>query len=158
MTTFSKRDLIPWRYPTPFDFHFSERIGEPAYESGTALRRMGRSGEDPAAHLTETRARGVVLLGLPIESVLPTVPLRDFLDSVVSDFRWGLRKLNENATIDRRMALTRIWSLMLVVSRLPRKRSACFPKRKEASGRSELFRKSMGRLCVKRFMPIAIPT
>jgi predicted nucleotidyltransferase len=103
VTTFSKRDLNPWRYPTPFDFHFSEDW-RTAYESDTALRRMGRSGEDPAAHLAETRARGVVLLGPPIESVLPTVPVRDFLDSVVGDFRWALRKLYGNATIDGRMS------------------------------------------------------
>ena len=67
VTTFSKRDLNPWRYPTPFDFHFSEDW-RTAYESGTALRRMGKRGEDPAAHLAETRARGVVLLGPPIET------------------------------------------------------------------------------------------
>jgi predicted nucleotidyltransferase len=103
VTTFSKRDLNPWRYPTPFDFHFSEDW-RTAYESGTALRRMGKRGEDPAADLAETRARGVVLLGPPIESVLPTVPVLDFLDSVIGDFRWALRKLNENATIEGRMS------------------------------------------------------
>jgi len=103
VTTFSKRDLNPWRYPTPFDFHFSEDW-RTAYESGTALRRMGKRGEAPAAHLAETLARGVVLLGPPIESVLPTVPVLDFLDSVFGDFRWDLRKLNENATIEGRMS------------------------------------------------------
>lgn len=102
VTTFSKRDLNPWRYPTPFDFHFSENW-RTAYESRTALRRMGKSGEDPAAHLAETRARGVVLFGPPIKSVLPTVPARDFLDSVVGDFRWAVRMLNRNATIEGRI-------------------------------------------------------
>ena len=40
----------------------------------------------------------------PIESVLPTVPVGDFLDSVVGDLRWALRKLNGNATIEGRMS------------------------------------------------------
>jgi len=102
VTTFSRRDLIPWRYPTPFDFHFSEDW-RTAYESGTALRRIGKSGEDPAAHLAETRARGLVLLGLPIEDVVPIVPATDFLHSVVGDLRWALRKLKANVTVDGRI-------------------------------------------------------
>jgi predicted nucleotidyltransferase len=102
VTTFSKRDLNPWRYPTPFDFHFSEDW-RTAYASGTALRRMGKCGEDPAAHLAETRARGLVLLGLPIEDVVPIVPATDFLNSVVGDLRWALRKLKANATVEGRI-------------------------------------------------------
>ena len=50
VTTFSKRDLNPWRYPTPFDFHFSEDWRGPRCTS------RGK------------RARGVVLLGPPIET------------------------------------------------------------------------------------------
>jgi hypothetical protein len=46
--------------------------------------------------------RGVVLLEAPIENVLPIVLARDFLDSVVGDLRWAVRRLNQNAMIEGR--------------------------------------------------------
>jgi predicted nucleotidyltransferase len=102
VTSFSAKDLDPWRYPTPFDFHFSEDW-RAAYESGSALRRMGRKGEDPAAQITEARARGVALVGGPIKKVLPVVPRGDFLDSILSDLRWALRKLKGNPVMEGRV-------------------------------------------------------
>jgi predicted nucleotidyltransferase len=105
VTSFSRKDLVPWRYPTPFDFHFSESW-RTAYESGSGLRRMGRKGEDPAAHITEARARGVALVGGPVKNVLPVVPPGDFLDSVLGDLRWALRKLKENPVMEGRMRVS----------------------------------------------------
>jgi predicted nucleotidyltransferase len=93
VTSFSGKDPKPWRYPTPFDFHFSEDWRR-AYESGSAFRGMGAEGKDPAANITEARSRGFALSGAPIETVLPFVPAGGFVDSVTSDLRWALRKLD----------------------------------------------------------------
>lgn len=67
VTSFSRKDLKPCRYPTSFDFHFSEDWRR-AYESGRAFIRMGAEGEDPAANITEARSRGFALLGSPVET------------------------------------------------------------------------------------------
>jgi Domain of unknown function (DUF4111) len=104
VTTLLKERSQPLAISDTFLIFISVEDWRTAYESGTALRRMRRSGEDPAAHLAETRARGIVLLGPPIESVLPTAPVRYFSDSVVGTFRCALRKLNGNATIDGLMS------------------------------------------------------
>jgi predicted nucleotidyltransferase len=92
VTTFSRKDLRPWRYPTPFDFHFSE-YWRAAYEAGTAFKSIGKSGEDPAAHIVVTRARGVVLHGEPAKVALPLVPYDDYLDAILGDIPWAMRKL-----------------------------------------------------------------
>jgi hypothetical protein len=94
VTSFSRRDLLPWRYPTPFDFHFSEHWRR-AYRAGTALKKMGNSGEDPAADITVTRARGIVLLGEPLELALPLVPREDYLEAIRNDINWAFRKLRK---------------------------------------------------------------
>jgi streptomycin 3"-adenylyltransferase len=85
-----RADLIPWRYPTPFDFHYSETwreayiqdLGGDGWKGWNAIRRCD---EDLAAHITITRQRGVCLYGPPIADVFPAVPRRDYLASVLGD-------------------------------------------------------------------------
>jgi predicted nucleotidyltransferase len=80
----SRADLEPWRYPTPFDYHFS---GE--------SEAHDRSGKYFAAEIVNARARAVVLAGPPAEEVFPDVPDEDFLDCVESDLVWALDHVRE---------------------------------------------------------------
>jgi predicted nucleotidyltransferase len=104
VTSFSRKDLKPWRYPTSFDFHFSEDW-RGAYESGRAFIRMGAEGEDPAANITEARSRGFALLGAPVKTALPLVPANDFVDSITSDLLWALRKLDRDRATPKPMSV-----------------------------------------------------
>lgn len=86
----SQAQLHPWRYPTPFDLHFSEdwRAKYTEALAGGAWRLWGAeelSDPDLAAHVMVTRARGLALYGPPPASILPPVPRADYLDSVALD-------------------------------------------------------------------------
>ena len=72
------KDRQPWRYPTPFDLHFSETSG-----------LVGRGEDhDLAAHFTVLHDAGLVLAGPPIAEVFPAVPEADFFDSLRRDLAW----------------------------------------------------------------------
>ncbi len=97
-------DLLPWRYPTPFDFHYSETWREAyvrdldgdGWKGWNAVRRCD---EDLAAHITITRRRGVCLYGPPVGEVFPAVPRRDYLASVLGDVlspEFGLDAVMQN--------------------------------------------------------------
>ncbi len=85
-----RSDITPWRYPTPFDFHYSESwrarmeaglaMGSPApWQDSTALDT------DLATHITLALRRGVCLFGPPAEDVFPLPPAVDFLASLLED-------------------------------------------------------------------------
>jgi streptomycin 3"-adenylyltransferase len=88
----SRRQLSPWRYPTPFDLHYSESWRE-RYKQALAgdgwHYRHGRTRTDPdlAAHITLLRARGSVLIGPPIDETFPLVPREDYLASILADYQ-----------------------------------------------------------------------
>jgi predicted nucleotidyltransferase len=75
----SRADLEPWRYPTPYDFHFGSSEG--AKEDG--------EGKYFAAEIVNARTRGVALIGPPPAETLPAVPENDFLDCLAADLRWA---------------------------------------------------------------------
>jgi streptomycin 3"-adenylyltransferase len=83
-------DLVPWRHPTPYDFHYGEDwreifvrdLNDGAWREWNAVRRCDG---DLAGHITVTHHRGVVLHGAPIAEVFPAVPERDFLASILDD-------------------------------------------------------------------------
>ncbi|OQA46938.1 MAG: Streptomycin 3''-adenylyltransferase [Chloroflexi bacterium ADurb.Bin325] len=100
----AREHLHPWRYPTPFDFHYSEdwrdqtaaALADGSWQRWTASER---GDPDLAAHITVLRARGVRLLGPPIAEVFPAVPRADFVDALrldVLDPRFGLAGLAEH--------------------------------------------------------------
>jgi len=100
----AREQLHPWRYPTPFDFHYSEdwrestaaALADGSWQSWTANEQ---GDPDLAAHITVLHARGVVLLGPPVADVFPPVPRADFVDSLrldVLDPRFGLTSLAEH--------------------------------------------------------------
>ena len=97
-------DMLPWRYPTPFDFHYSETwrdataraLADGGWRDWNAVRRCD---EDLAAHIAVTRRRGVCLYGSPIAEVFPAVPRQDFLASVLGDVlsaEFGLDSVMKN--------------------------------------------------------------
>lgn len=97
----SATDLIPWRYPTPFDLHYSEGWRE-RYEQALAgdgwqhWNDSRQTDADLAAHITITRARGICLLGQPIAQALPSVPRQDYIASIWEDFHWERARAAEN--------------------------------------------------------------
>jgi predicted nucleotidyltransferase len=111
----SAADLTPWRYPTPFDLHYSEdgrsrceqalarerptgaRMPRPsrgkrqppkalATDTWRAWNDQRQEDIDLAAHITVTRARGICLLGQPIDETFPPVPARDYIAAIWDDF------------------------------------------------------------------------
>jgi predicted nucleotidyltransferase len=80
----SRADLDPWRYPTPFDYHFSDE-GE------------SEDGSDAyfATEIANARTRGVALFGPPSQEVLPPVPDEDFLDAIERDLDWVRERLDD---------------------------------------------------------------
>ena len=93
----SKADLTPWRFPTPFEYHYSESWRERqtlalADSSWQQWNDERKTDADLAAHVMVARARGIYLLGWPIAEVLPAVPPADYLASIrgdVEDFLSG---------------------------------------------------------------------
>lgn len=90
----SERDLRPWRYPTPFDLHYSKEWRNRYEEdlmSGQWQKWEEERRRDPdlAAHIAVTRRRGIRLCGRPIPEVFPEVPKAHYLDSIVQDFYWA---------------------------------------------------------------------
>lgn len=91
----SRGQLQPWRYPPPFDLHYSEAWRE----SYAADLRLGawhgwgarvQCDPDLAAHITVVRARGVCLAGAPIAAVFPAVPDADYQASLAGDIAESL--------------------------------------------------------------------
>jgi predicted nucleotidyltransferase len=104
MSCLRRADLIPWRYPTPFDFHYSETwreayVRDLAGDGWQGWNAVPRCDEDLAAHISVTRRRGVCLYGPPAGEVFPAVPRRDFLASVLGDVlspQFGLDAVSKN--------------------------------------------------------------
>jgi len=102
--SFLARDNInPWRYPTPYDFHYSEDWREKvekelAHGQWRQWNDELRTDKDLAAHITVTRARGIVLCGAPIAEVFPAVPEEDYIDSLVEDFHWARQRMTQHPT------------------------------------------------------------
>jgi predicted nucleotidyltransferase len=94
--------LNPWRYPTPFDFHFSEDWREKTAAALVAPEWQLWSGQPPpadpdlAAHITITRTRGICLAGKSILDVFPEIPRADYVDSIMGDFDYARDGIADN--------------------------------------------------------------
>ena len=84
----TQADLTPWRFPTPFEFHYSEMWREHftrQLDSNPKQLDWGwqrRTDPDLAAHIMILHHRGVVLSGGPIQAVFPPVPPADYLSAI----------------------------------------------------------------------------
>lgn len=90
ISVLNQADLVPWQYPTPFDFHYSEGWREQtsadlASGAWRAWNAKRRTDPDLGGHVMVIGHRGVCLYGAPIATVFPPVPPADYLDSVLSD-------------------------------------------------------------------------
>ncbi|MCG8350682.1 MAG: DUF4111 domain-containing protein [Chloroflexales bacterium] len=97
-----QEDVLPWRYPTPYDLHYGEDWRE-RYATDLASDAWRRWDEQPhtdpdlAAHIMVTKHRGMCLWGEPIEQVFPDVPHHDYLASIVADLKWARERLAQIA-------------------------------------------------------------
>ena len=94
-------DLAPWRYPPPFDFHYSETWRtqtEQALQDELWPPADERPRHDPdlAAHVTITKARGICLVGAPIAQIFPDVPKADYLASILGDIQDAFDSILDN--------------------------------------------------------------
>ncbi len=86
----SSSQLHPWKFPTPYECHYSEawraRFSEALSDGSRCEWGMPDQGDpDLAAHITVARARGVVLCGPPIAEAFPAVPPADYAASIRGD-------------------------------------------------------------------------
>jgi streptomycin 3"-adenylyltransferase len=93
-------ELRPWRYPTPYDLHYSS--------SNPAGVGPGED-HDLAAHVWILNRRGRVLDGLPIADVFPDVPDADYVDSLQRDFAFSRDEGHEWAGYAT-LSMTRVWA------------------------------------------------
>jgi len=91
-------DLVSWRYPPPFDLHYSEMWRESyerdlAGEGWLSWNDTQRRDPDLAAHITMINARGLCLYGPPIADLFPPVSAKDYLASLAGDIYDGLDRI-----------------------------------------------------------------
>jgi streptomycin 3"-adenylyltransferase len=100
VSSLSADDLRPWRYPTPYDLHFS---------SGATEDRGRGMDYDLAAHISILRRRGRAVLGPPVAAIFPTVPYADYLDSLGRDFA-SCRDEGHDWPRYAILSMTRVWA------------------------------------------------
>jgi len=77
-----------FKYPTPFELHFSNMHKEwYLNDPEDYCERMQGEDHDLAAHFTIIKNMGIVLLGEPINSVFGNVPQEYYLDSIKRDIQ-----------------------------------------------------------------------
>ncbi len=93
--------LVPWRHPTPYDYHYSEdwrfRTTEDLL-SGDWKHWYGHPLFDPdlAAHITMLHHRGICLDGEPTSPAFPPVPPGHFEMALAVDLAWARRQIDRN--------------------------------------------------------------
>ena len=101
-------EIRPWRYPPPFDFHFSE-LWRTEFERGELEPWPNRTNRDLASVITMTLVGDTPLFGPPPAQVFDPVPRQDYLDAILRD----TRTVDEYLDWDTRnvvLTLPRIWS------------------------------------------------
>ena len=99
VTVLAERDVRPWRYPTPFDFHFAEgwraRV-ERALDEDPFELDFSTTNADLGAEIAVVRARGKRLRGAAAHDAFPPIPDADLFDSMIRDLRWA--RANDRVT------------------------------------------------------------
>lgn len=93
--------LLQWKHPCPFDFHYSEFWRERFEKdllNGTYQFLNGdtHTDADLAAHLTITYQRGICVEGNPINQVFPIIPESDYRSSILGDYQECLENIEED--------------------------------------------------------------
>ncbi|CEG23406.1 Streptomycin 3''-adenylyltransferase [Planococcus massiliensis] len=94
----AEKQLIPWKFPTPYEFHFSEywRVRyeqELAEPKGLYFHSEKKTDPDLAAHITILHHCGICLSGKAIELAFPEVPKEDYLASLIGDYEECLQDI-----------------------------------------------------------------
>jgi predicted nucleotidyltransferase len=96
MSVVTEGELLDFKHPTPYQFHFSRDWIE-RYRNGTFdFSQENLVDGDLAAHLTIIRARGMVLYGQPVATVFPDIPVQHYTDSILDDARAILQNLSSS--------------------------------------------------------------
>jgi predicted nucleotidyltransferase len=93
-------DIHPWKYPTPYDFHFSEEHREQikrdlATGHWRNWNKKRLVDTDLATHIRILKERGILLTGPSIRSIFPDVPDNDFRASILRDFKWAAGRMDQ---------------------------------------------------------------
>jgi streptomycin 3"-adenylyltransferase len=97
----TRRQLRPWRFPTPFDLHYSEMWRDALSEAlhSSARQAWGihpHHDPDLAAHITVLNARGICLRGQPVAAIFPAVPADDFHAALAGDLHGSLETIADD--------------------------------------------------------------
>jgi predicted nucleotidyltransferase len=101
-------EIRPWRYPPPFDFHFSE-LWRTQFERGELEPWPNRTNRDLASVITMVLVGNTPVFGPPPAEVFDPVPRQDYLDAILRD----TETVDEYLDWDTRnvvLTLPRIWS------------------------------------------------
>lgn len=86
-----------FRYPTPFELHFSNAHKEKCMANlEKYCLEMHGADKDLAAHFTVVRKVGMTLCGKNISEVFGAVPKEDYIDSIKSDVADAIEEIGEN--------------------------------------------------------------
>ena len=94
MSILTADSLRDFRYPTPYDFHFSQTWLDRYKRDEVDLSQENRVDADLAAHLTVTKGRGVTLYGPPIETMCPDIPVEYYRASILNDAKGILEDMS----------------------------------------------------------------
>lgn len=86
-----QEDLKEWKYPTPYDLHYSEYwrnayIKELSNGQWALWNNKKDTDSDLAAHFAIIEQRGIILHGQPIPEIFLNVPKEDYTHSILLDF------------------------------------------------------------------------
>jgi streptomycin 3"-adenylyltransferase len=116
LSVLTHNDIMPWKYPTPFAFHYSEMWRDQierdlANGNWRHWNDSVRTDPDLAAHITITRHRGIRIYGAPIPDVFPEVPVNDYLASIIEDITGALDAIQEDP-IYAVLNTCRVWAFI----------------------------------------------
>jgi predicted nucleotidyltransferase len=89
MSIVTRQSLQAFQHPSPYELHF------PTSGNADVLDAGELTDADLAGHYVITRARGVCLLGEPIDAVFPAIHANAYLDSIVRDAEWSYENMRK---------------------------------------------------------------
>ena len=96
MSVIARGELLDFKHPTPFEFHFSNDWRERYQNDTFDYAQENLVDGDLAAHLTIIKARGIALYGQPIDAVFPDIPKQHYIASILADAREILEDMGSN--------------------------------------------------------------
>lgn len=89
----SKHQLEQWNHPSSFEFHYSD-YWRKRFKREIYSIEADCLDEDLAAHLMITKTRGICLFGEPIKKIVPVIPEKDYLASILGDYSDCLKTIH----------------------------------------------------------------